>query len=50
MQTKLISCKEGLTDNNYLSRTLVFQIADVNGITNTPFNGKTTINNYAIRR
>lgn len=50
MQTKLISSKESITDNNYLVRTLVFQIVDVNGITNTHFGGKTTVNNYKIRR
>lgn len=50
MQTKLISSKEGMSDNNYLTRVLIFQITDVNGITNTPFNGRTSINNYTIRR
>ena len=37
MQTHLISSKESTTDNNYLVRTLVFQITDVNGITYTSF-------------
>lgn len=37
MQTHLISSKESTTDNNYLVRTLIFQITDVNGITYTPF-------------
>ena len=50
MQTKLISSKEGMTDNNYLTRVLIFQITDVNGITNTPFNGQTSVNNYKLRR
>ena len=36
MQTHLISSKESTTDNNYLVRTLIFQITDVNGITYTP--------------
>ena len=36
MQTPLISSKESVTDNNYLVRTLIFQITDVNSITYTP--------------
>lgn len=43
MQTHLISSKESTTDNNYLVRTLVFQITDVNGIAYTP----PTNGNYA---
>lgn len=35
MQTHLISSKESITDNDYLVRTLIFQITDVNSITNT---------------
>ena len=46
MQTHLISSKESTTDNNYLVRTLVFQITDVNGITYTPLtNDKDTKKN-----
>nr|DAO35893.1 MAG TPA: hypothetical protein [Caudoviricetes sp.] len=37
MQTKLISSKESITDNNYVVRTLVFQIYDTNGITYSPY-------------
>ena len=40
MQTHLISSKESVTDNNYLVRTLIFQITDVNGITYTPLGEK----------
>ena len=40
MQTHLISSKESITDNNYLVRTLIFQITDVNSITYTPFGEK----------
>lgn len=50
MHTKLITNKESMTDNNFVVRTLIFQIKDVNGITNTPFGGKTIINNYKVRR
>lgn len=50
MQTHLISSKESTTDNNYLVRTLIFQITDVNGITNTPYSGSTLVNNYRVRR
>lgn len=49
MQTHLISSKESTTDNNYLVRTLVFQVVDTNGIYNTS-NSKTSIVNYGVRR
>ena len=45
MQTKLISSKESTTDTNYLVRTLVFQILDLNGIVNTPYGSETHIRN-----
>ena len=54
MQTHLISSKESVTDNNYLVRTLVFQVVDTNGIYNTSnsktSNSKTSIVNYGVRR
>ena len=49
MQTHLISSKESTTDNNYLVRTLVFQVVDTNGIHKTT-DGKTSITNYGVRR
>lgn len=49
MQTHLISSKESTTDNNYLVRTLVFQVVDTNGIYKTT-DGKSSIMNYGIRR
>lgn len=49
MQTHLISSKESTTDNNYIVRTLVFQVIDTNGIVNTT-NGKTSLSNYQLRR
>lgn len=49
MQTHLISSKESTTDNNYLVRTLVFQVIDTNGIVKTT-NGVTSTNNYQLRR
>ena len=49
MQTHLISSKESVTDNNYLVRTLIFQIVDTNGIVTTQ-NGKTSVTNYQLRR
>lgn len=49
MQTHIISSKESTTDNNFLVRTLVFQLVDTNGIVET--NGKnTSIINYNVRR
>lgn len=49
MQTHLVSSKESTTDNNYLVRTLVFQVVDTNGIHRTT-DGKPSIMNYSIRR
>ena len=40
MQKHLISSKESITDNNYLVRTLIFQITDVNSITYTQLGEK----------
>lgn len=45
MQTHVISSKESTTDNNFLVRTLVFQVTDTNGIVNTPLNGNSRIIN-----
>ena len=45
MQTHLISSKESVTDNNYLVRTLIFQVLDLNGIVNTPYGDETYIRN-----
>ena len=49
MQTHLISSKESTTDNNYIVRTLVFQVVDTNGIHKTT-DGITSVNNYQLRR
>ena len=49
MQTHLVSSKESTTDNNYLVRTLIFQVVDTNGIYKTS-NGKTSVMNYGVRR
>lgn len=45
MQTHLISSKESVTDSNYLVRTLIFQVLDLNGIVNTPYGDETYIRN-----
>lgn len=46
LQTKLISSKESMTDNNYVVRTLVFQIYyDINGITYSPWGEQSYIRN-----
>lgn len=49
MQTHLISSKESTTDNNYIVRTLIFQVVDTNGIHKTT-DKKSSIMNYGIRR
>ena len=45
MQAKLISSKESTTDNNYICRTLTFQVLDLNGIVNTPYGQEAQIRN-----
>jgi hypothetical protein len=51
MQAKLVSSKGSTTDNDYIMRTLIFQIVDLNGLVNTPYNGKTNISaNYKLRK
>lgn len=49
MQTSLISNQESVTDNDYLVRTLIFQLVDANGIATTN-NGITNIANYLYRK
>ena len=45
LQTKLVSSRESTTDNNFLVRTLVFQILDVNSISYTPYEENPYIRN-----
>ena len=45
MQTHLISSKESTTDNNYLVRTLVFQLTALKNISQTQNNKSCVINN-----
>ena len=45
MQSKLISSKESTTDNDYVVRTLIFQIEDTNNIVYTPFDENSYIRN-----
>ena len=49
MQTHLISNKESMTDNDYIVRTLIFQIIDVNGIVES-YGGNSSTINYQVRR
>ena len=49
MQTHLVSSKESTTDNNYVVRTLVFQVVDTNGIVRTT-NGITNTTKHQLRR
>ena len=50
MQTYLISNRESTTDNNYLVRTLVFQLTDLNSKVQTPYGGQSQMMNYQLRR
>ena len=42
MQTHVVTSKESTTDNDFLVKTLIFQITDTNGIVNTPYKGNST--------
>lgn len=50
MQTHLVSNKESTTDNNYLVRTLIFQLTDLNSAVQTPYGGQSQMMNYQFRR
>lgn len=50
MQTHLISDRESTTDGNYLVRTLVFQLTDLNSSVQTPYGGQSQMMNYQLRR
>ena len=49
MQTHLISNKESMTDNDYIVRTLIFQIIDINCIVES-YGGNSSTINYQVRR
>ncbi len=44
-QVKLVSNKESVTDNNYITRTMIFQGLTPNSIVRTDKNGTRIINN-----
>lgn len=50
MQTYLISNKESMTDSNYVVRTLVFQLTDLNSKVQTLYGGQSQMMNYQLRR
>ena len=50
MQTYLISNKESMIDSNYVVRTLVFQLTDLNSKVQTPYGGHPQMMNYQLRR
>ena len=50
MQTHLISNRESTTDNNYLVRTLVFQLTDLNSSVQTSYGGQSQMINHQLRR
>ena len=50
MQTHIISDRESTTDNNYVVRTLVFQLTDLNSKVQTPYGGQSQMMNYQLRR
>lgn len=50
MQTYLVQNYESTTDTNYITRTLVFQLTDLNSSVNTPYGGQSQMINYQLRR
>lgn len=50
MKARLIYDKESTTDNNYVTRSLIFQLVDTNGLVNTPYKGQSSVTNYQIRK
>ena len=51
VQCNLVLSKEALTDNNYISRTMVFELYDLNGIVRTSYdNGVTDVINNGFWR
>ena len=49
-QCKLVENKESITDSNYKTRTLIFELKMPNAIVKTPYNGNTSLINYEIRK
>ena len=49
MQTHLVQNYESTTDNNYVTRTLVFQLTDLNSKVQTPYGGQSQMVNYQLR-
>lgn len=50
MQTHLVQNYEATTDTNYVTRTLVFQLTDLNSKVQTPYGGQSQMMNYQLRR
>lgn len=50
MKIKLVSSKESHSDNNYVVRTMIFELLDLNGIVYTPYNEETCIINNDFSR
>lgn len=50
MQTYLVQNYESTTDTNYITRTLVFQLTDLNSKVQTPYGGQSQMMNYQLRR
>ena len=49
-QCYLVSDKEGITDNSYLTRTLIYQLTKPNSITKTTLKDSKVINNPMVRK
>ena len=50
MQTHLVQNYEATTDSNYVTRTLVFELTDLNSKIQTPYGGQSQMMNYQLRR
>lgn len=50
MQTYLVQNYESTTDTNYITRTLIFQLTDLNSSVHTPYGGQSQMTNFQLRR
>ena len=49
MQTYLVQNYESTTDTNYITRTLIFQLTDLNSSVHTPYGGQSQMTNFQLR-
>ena len=50
IRERFVQNYESTTDTNYITRTLVFQLTDLNSSVHTPYGGQSQMTNYQLRR